>query len=92
LQQIRHVVLNKSLTSNILISRKEQTSQASSVKELVISFRVSERLDRDDVQREFYKSQLDHDSDKRLIAKNARDKKDLRELKAMLLLQTATFE
>jgi hypothetical protein len=54
--------------------------------------RVSERLDRDDVQREFYKSQLDHDSDKKSIAKSARDKKDLRELKAMLLLQTATFE
>jgi hypothetical protein len=54
--------------------------------------RVSERLDRDDAQREFYKSQLDYDSDKRSIAKSARDKKDLRELKTMLLLQTTTFE
>jgi hypothetical protein len=38
LRQIRHVALNKSSASNILTSRKEQTSQAFSVKELVISF------------------------------------------------------
>jgi hypothetical protein len=37
LRQIRHVVLNKSLASNIFTSRKEQTSQAFSVKELMIS-------------------------------------------------------
>jgi hypothetical protein len=37
LRQIRHVVLNKSLASNIFTSRKEQISQALSVKELVIS-------------------------------------------------------
>jgi hypothetical protein len=54
--------------------------------------RVSERFDRDDVQRKFYEIQLDHDSDKESIAKNARDKKDLRKLKVMLLLQTTTFE
>jgi hypothetical protein len=36
LRQIRHVALNKSSASNILISRKKQTSQAFSVKELVI--------------------------------------------------------
>jgi hypothetical protein len=37
LRQIHHVVLNKSSTFNILTSRKEQTSQALSVKEFVIS-------------------------------------------------------
>jgi hypothetical protein len=38
LRQIRHVALNKLSASNILISRKEQISQAFSVKELMIFF------------------------------------------------------
>jgi hypothetical protein len=38
LRQIRYIALNKSSTFNILIFRKEQTSQAFLVKELVIFF------------------------------------------------------